>query len=92
MDKHYAETQIPPDTLDRHPFRCYRHHPDHHPTGQLQPDSQTISHLGLKVGEIPVGGLNYEEAAERIYTVYRSPIGTYLRRFSNSDPSSRSGF
>jgi beta-lactamase class A len=30
--------------------------------------------LGLKVGEIPVGGLNYEEAAERIYTVYRSPI------------------
>ena len=30
--------------------------------------------LGLKVGEIPVSGLNYEEAAERIYTVYRSPI------------------
>lgn len=30
--------------------------------------------LGLKVGEIPIGGLDYEEAAERIYTVYRSPI------------------
>lgn len=30
--------------------------------------------LGLEVGGIPVGGLNYEEAAERIYTVYRSPI------------------
>ncbi len=30
--------------------------------------------LGLRVGKIPIGGLNYEEAAERIYTVYRSPI------------------
>jgi beta-lactamase class A len=30
--------------------------------------------LGLRVGEIPIGGLDYEEAAERIYTVYRSPI------------------
>ena len=30
--------------------------------------------LGLKVGNIPISGLNYEEAAERIYTVYRSPI------------------
>jgi hypothetical protein len=30
--------------------------------------------LGLEVAGIPVGGLNYEEAAERIYTVYRSPI------------------
>jgi beta-lactamase class A len=30
--------------------------------------------LGLEVGQIPIGGLNYEEAAERIYTVYRSPI------------------
>lgn len=30
--------------------------------------------LGLQVGEIPIGGLNYEEAAERVYTVYRSPI------------------
>ena len=30
--------------------------------------------LGLEVGGIPIGGLNYEEAAERIYTVYRSPI------------------
>jgi beta-lactamase class A len=30
--------------------------------------------LGLEIGEIPVGGLNYQEAAERIYTVYRSPI------------------
>ena len=30
--------------------------------------------LGLEVGGIPIGGLNYEEASERIYTVYRSPI------------------
>lgn len=30
--------------------------------------------LGLQVGQIPIGGLNYEEAAERIYSVYRSPI------------------
>ena len=30
--------------------------------------------LGLKVGDIPISGLNYEEAAERIYTSYRSPI------------------
>ncbi len=30
--------------------------------------------LGLQVGQIPIGGLDYEEAAERIYTVYRSPI------------------
>lgn len=30
--------------------------------------------LGLQAGGIPIGGLNYEEAAERIYTVYRSPI------------------
>ena len=30
--------------------------------------------LGLRVGGIPIGGLDYEEAAERVYTVYRSPI------------------
>ena len=30
--------------------------------------------LGLQVAGVPVGGLNYERAAERIYTVYRSPI------------------
>ncbi len=30
--------------------------------------------LGLTVAEVPIGGLNYEEAAERIYSVYRSPI------------------
>ena len=30
--------------------------------------------LGLEVSGIPIGGLNYEEAAERIYTVFRSPI------------------
>jgi beta-lactamase class A len=30
--------------------------------------------LGLQVGQIPIGGLNYERAAERIYTVYQSPI------------------
>jgi len=30
--------------------------------------------LGLRVGQIPIGGLDYEQAAERIYTVYRSPI------------------
>jgi beta-lactamase class A len=30
--------------------------------------------LGLQAGGVPVGGLNYERAAERIYTVYRSPI------------------
>lgn len=30
--------------------------------------------LGLRVGRIPIGGLDYEQAAERIYTVYRSPI------------------
>lgn len=30
--------------------------------------------LGMRVGKIPIGGLNYEEAAERLYTVFRSPI------------------
>jgi len=30
--------------------------------------------LGLQIGGVPIGGLNYEQAAERIYTVYRSPI------------------
>lgn len=30
--------------------------------------------LGLQVGGVPIGGLNYETAAERIYTVFRSPI------------------
>jgi beta-lactamase class A len=30
--------------------------------------------LGLRVANIPIGGLDYEQAAERIYTVYRSPI------------------
>jgi len=30
--------------------------------------------LGFQVGGVPIGGLNYERAAERIYTVYRSPI------------------
>lgn len=30
--------------------------------------------LGLSVAGVPIGGLNYEQAAERIYTVFRSPI------------------
>ncbi|MEA3328091.1 MAG: serine hydrolase [Chloroflexota bacterium] len=30
--------------------------------------------LGLQVDRIPIGGLNYEQAAERLYTVFRSPI------------------
>lgn len=30
--------------------------------------------LGMQVGEVPIGGLNYVQAAERLYTVYRSPI------------------
>jgi len=30
--------------------------------------------LGFQVADVPIGGLNYEQAAERIYTVYRSPI------------------
>ena len=30
--------------------------------------------LGLIVAGVPIGGLNYEQAVERIYTVYRSPI------------------
>lgn len=30
--------------------------------------------LGMEIGEVPIGGLNYEQAAERIYSVYRSPI------------------
>ncbi|NLN69426.1 MAG: hypothetical protein GX142_01370 [Chloroflexi bacterium] len=30
--------------------------------------------LGMQVGNVPIGGLNYAQAAERIYTVYRSPI------------------
>lgn len=29
---------------------------------------------GMYVGNVPIGGLNYEQASERIYTVYRSPI------------------
>ncbi len=29
---------------------------------------------GMYVADVPIGGLNYEEASERIYTVYRSPI------------------
>ena len=31
--------------------------------------------LGMVVAGVPIGGLNYEEASERLYTVYRSPIG-----------------
>ncbi len=30
--------------------------------------------LGLQAGGVPIGGLTYETAAERILTVYRSPI------------------
>jgi len=30
--------------------------------------------MGMRVGQIPIGGLNYERAAERIYSVYQSPI------------------
>ena len=30
--------------------------------------------MGLQVGQVPIGGLTYTQAAERIYTVYRSPI------------------
>ena len=30
--------------------------------------------LGMQIGGVPVGGLDYESASERIYTVYRSPI------------------
>ena len=29
---------------------------------------------GMYVADVPVGGLNYEEASERIYTVYHAPI------------------
>lgn len=29
---------------------------------------------GMYVADIPIGGLNYEEASERIYTAYRTPI------------------
>lgn len=30
--------------------------------------------LGMQVGGVPIGGLNYVQAAERLYTVYRAPI------------------
>ena len=30
--------------------------------------------FGMQVGGVPIGGLNYIQAAERLYTVYRSPI------------------
>ncbi len=30
--------------------------------------------LGMHVGRVPIGGLDYVRAAERLYTVYRSPI------------------
>jgi beta-lactamase class A len=30
--------------------------------------------LGLQVAGVPIGGLNYVQAAERLYTVFRSPI------------------
>jgi beta-lactamase class A len=30
--------------------------------------------LGMRVGGVPIGGLNYVQAAERLYTVYRAPI------------------
>lgn len=30
--------------------------------------------LGLHVGGVPIGGLNYVQAAERLYLVFRSPI------------------
>lgn len=33
--------------------------------------------LGFEVGGVPIGGLNFEQAAERIYTVYRSPIQVF---------------
>jgi beta-lactamase class A len=45
-------------------------------TGQLIKYSRQRNNfpLGMQVGGVPVGGLNYVQAAERIYTVYRSPI------------------
>jgi len=30
--------------------------------------------LGMQIGGIPIGGLDYESASERIFSVYRSPI------------------
>jgi beta-lactamase class A len=30
--------------------------------------------LGMQIAGVPIGGLNYAQAVERIYTVYRSPI------------------
>ncbi|MFU8826811.1 MAG: serine hydrolase [Brevefilum sp.] len=30
--------------------------------------------VGMQVGGVPIGGLDYVQAAERLYTVYRSPI------------------
>ncbi|MBW6467087.1 MAG: hypothetical protein K0B06_11330, partial [Brevefilum sp.] len=30
--------------------------------------------LGMRVGGVPIGGLDYLQAAERLYTVFRSPI------------------
>lgn len=30
--------------------------------------------LGMRIGGVPIGGLDYESASERIFTVYRSPI------------------
>lgn len=30
--------------------------------------------LGMQVGGVPIGGLSYVQAAERLFTVYRSPI------------------
>ena len=29
---------------------------------------------GMQVGDVPIGGLNYAQAAERLFMVYRSPI------------------
>lgn len=28
----------------------------------------------MQVGDVPIGGLNYAQAAERLFMVYRSPI------------------
>ena len=48
--------------------------------------------LGFQAGGVPIGGLNYTEAAERIYTVYQLTNRNGLCRQPDPGAPGRAGF